>query len=407
MRAKTILFLLVFSVVGTLSWSSVQKKSGGVRIGIGIPIGIGVGPAYPPPPYYYGYPYGYPYGYYPRPVYYVQPAPVYMTPPPTYVQGAPVYQQPAPAPQQYYYTPSSSASTPTYPAATSPPSLPPPPPAQPAGAAGAASASLLRPYLLKIQERLDGRMAALVGADDVDRRLVLEGTFLDAPAAARATVGIDHRLADDVGPLLLAVVDLDLHVDQANGLVGKRAGLDAGAAVPAVGIGDAARMVQDGDADLDLVLLLHGQAGRSRRWDRRGRRACSRIRTGPGAARPAASIALPARPRSRPVAGSRWGRSSCTCRRPCSGRGTPARPASPADGSSPRCPSGRGTAEWRGAGPARRHARMRAHGGRRRRAGNRAANGWPALRGCRRSVRSATARQSGSGGCPWDKTRCS
>ena len=80
MRAKTVLFLLVFLAIGALSWSSAQ--AGGVRIGIGIPIGIGVGPAYPPPPYYYGYPYGY----YPRPVY-VYPQPVYVQPQPTYVQG--------------------------------------------------------------------------------------------------------------------------------------------------------------------------------------------------------------------------------------------------------------------------------------------------------------------------------
>ena len=108
----------------------------------------------------------------------------------------------------------------------------------------------------RAEKRLDGGMAALVGTGHVDRRLVLECAFLDASAATETAIGIDHRLAHDLGALPPAVMDLDLHVHQPDGLGRDGAGFDAGPAVSAVGIRDAPRMIDGGDSQADLVLLL-------------------------------------------------------------------------------------------------------------------------------------------------------
>src|SRR4051812_13030268 len=86
--------LLLLGLGCWLSLTTAPVSAYGPRVAIGLNIGV---PAYRP--YYrpcYGY--GYPYYYGPRPVVYVQPAPVVVQEQPIYVQPAPVVQQVYPAP---------------------------------------------------------------------------------------------------------------------------------------------------------------------------------------------------------------------------------------------------------------------------------------------------------------------
>ena len=82
-----------------------------------------------------------------------------------------------------------------------------------------------------------------------------------------------------------------------------------------------------------LLLLLDRQRLRWPRSGRPGRRGCSCSRSGRSAAPAAASKALQAGLGPAWAAGRRWGRPSCTARRPCSAGGTRVPAALPAGGS--------------------------------------------------------------------------